>query len=479
MKRTGIEWVVVVLGIVVLLPFLVMCFYNHPATDDFGFANTVNIHGFWGTQKYMYDTWKCAFVSSMLMSITPLMINWYLGYKIIPFILFFIYMLLIYWFVNTLTDGSLKPLQKWTIVAAFIISYFYYVPYPGHAFYWLPTVISYQVPTLLVIIFLTLLLKLKREIKHQTRLTFFLALLTASIMQGCESYMAFMFGLITMLLLLSTVINKRINKIYLILFFIAVMGVVLVLTCPGIYVRAKTGNGEFNESPRYFSVALKFLFLEILDFIYRKTWVLILLFMVLLPSFDILYSRLKESIKGISLPLTNPFISLFITITFSSVFIFPMCYINQYHPFGRVSNVSYFYFLTGFLYVLVCLWGYFKSKYNINLDGKTYKRIQWTALCVAAMMLLLPNNVRAAYADLILGRASDYNDQLNNRYELLAACKDDTCVIPPVRQATTLGFMDMTTKTSAWENRAYSLFFGKKAIRLSSDGHTKNKDQHN
>ena len=263
MKKPSIEWCIIIAGIFFLLPFFILCFYNHPATDDFGCTNIAKQYGFWGSQKFYYTDWKCAFLHTIIMSINPLTIQWFWGFKIIPFILLFAYLFLLYALVNTISGHSITTHQKWAIVSAFGISYFYYVPNVAHIFYWMTGYASYQISTMLLVVFLILLMKFLKEKGHKNKITFFLVFLTILIMQGSESYMFFMFVLISSLLLIKTFLNRRLDRLFFILFFISVAGVVFVLTSPGIYNRAANENPEMIKSSRHISVALKYVFLEI------------------------------------------------------------------------------------------------------------------------------------------------------------------------------------------------------------------------
>lgn len=134
---------------------------------------------------------------------------------------------------------------------------------------------------------------------------------------------------------------------------------------------------------------------------------------------------------------------------------------------GRVPNSAYFFFVWGCMYWLFCTLAFLKKKYNFAMNGIIYKRIQWASACMIMLVCLLPNNIRAAFGDLITGRAQAFDAQLSERYEILRNCKGDTCLVPPITMHTaSIWYTDITDSVTGQENTRHSLYFGKQAIRL-------------
>src|SRR6201986_1408000 len=72
-------------GILLLAPFLLVSFYNHPQVDDFLCPALVRNHGFWKTEGMLYDRVPPRYFELALSSLTPLSFGNFSGYKIIPF----------------------------------------------------------------------------------------------------------------------------------------------------------------------------------------------------------------------------------------------------------------------------------------------------------------------------------------------------------------------------------------------------------
>jgi hypothetical protein len=465
LNRIKIEWAIIFIGAVALFPFLVLCFYNHPTTDDFPFTNIAKQYGYFGAHLYWYKSAAGTFLPTLQMSTNPLIIDWFWGYKIIPFIFIFIFIFSIYYLIHTLTTPILAYYQKLAITFSILFIFLYHIPRIAHLFYWLTGITTYLTPTILTLIFLAILCKIKMQVTYNYWLIVLLVFILLLILNGCETYFVLTIGLISLLAFTSLMLYKKTDKLFTLLLIFIVLGAIPVLLSPGIHNRA---TSEYSSSCGFFQhliMALEAVFWEIFNYTYSKTMPIVLFSIILFP---ILNQALAPNnfFDRKPFPILNPLIALFVTFFFPAIIIAPICWLAGSTVF-RVANIAYFYFVLGFLYSIYCLLVYFKNKYSINVEKHIYKRIQWLLLTVLTLSLIQPNNIRAAYADIFLGRASQYNKETNNRYRCIKACNSDTCMIPPIyARPASLWDADMTSNPSHWINRSYAIYFNKKNIAI-------------
>ena len=323
-----------------------------------------------------------------------------------------------------------------------------------------------------MIIFMIALFKYKNEIMNKKKSLLFLSVLAILIMQGSETYMVFMTVFILMFMLLELIFYNRIDRWHILLLIVIASVAVFVLTSPGIYVREVAFPGSIlPEAQSFFkqiTLALRISFAGVLSFILNKALIIFLSSMALLSTFDLLFHKNKHFINH-SLPTLHPIIALLIMIILPMAIFFPSCWLSGTLPAdGRVPNTAYFYFLLGWMYLLVCTLTFVKKKYDINFNCKINKKIQWIFAGVILLALFLQNNIRAAYGDLLLGRAYAFDKQLTDRYEMIENCKNDTCFVAPLNvNLASIWYSDLTTDASDNNNINYSIFFGKKAICMT------------
>ena len=113
------------------------------------------------------------------------------------------------------------------------------------------------------------------------------------------------------------------------------------------------------------------------------------------------------------------------------------------------------------------------AKFYINkslFPVKSFNIIRIMALVFVIGLMFGPNNIRAAVGDIYYGRAKDFNNQLNRRYEFIRNSKNDTVFISPLKNIPTVLYVDdITTDPYDWRNQVYAIFFGKKAIVIKND----------
>ena len=73
------------LGIILALaPFLLLCAFNQPFFDDFRNAYWLRLHGTWGVQRWLFQTWTGRFSTTFIMTVlNPVSYGWLAGVKVV------------------------------------------------------------------------------------------------------------------------------------------------------------------------------------------------------------------------------------------------------------------------------------------------------------------------------------------------------------------------------------------------------------
>ncbi len=138
----------------------------------------------------------------------------------------------------------------------------------------------------------------------------------------------------------------------------------------------------------------------------------------------------------------------------------------------RINNIVYFFFLTGWFYVVTVFAKFYSNQIEDSLAIFTKPSVftKLIAPVVIFMFLYKENNpIRAAYADLLKGRAYNYAMQLDTRKTLLANCKSDTCIVPAIKNPPHTLYeptLHLTTYPEYWINEAQATYFGVKAMKV-------------
>jgi hypothetical protein len=188
-------------------------------------------------------------------------------------------------------------------------------------------------------------------------------------------------------------------------------------------------------------------------------WSLILLpftylYMTFLPN--------KESVKAIFtvnvyMVILGLFVSLF-------MMFFVIHYGNDMGVPDRVKNVIFAVFLVGYFYIFTIIKYSYSIDYKIKFPLIYYGMI---TLMVGLFTFLHGQNLKTMYADIRLGIAKRYDQEMTQRYEQIKISKSDTIYVAPLKNIPkSLCFDDIKdTEKHLW-NKCYATYFEKKVIIL-------------
>ena len=436
--------------IVVLVPFILISFFNNPATDDFYLTNLSLKHGLYDVHFWHYNNWSGRYFSNGILFFSPIYFGNFYFYKIIPIALLLLFVFAVKYFISNIFY-SISTSKKWAISSLIIILYFIQVPEVCSAFYWLPAAITYQFGVTLTLLFISFFIKFKITNKY---IYLFLSLLFIAFSMGCNEIVTLLnLALIGVYFIYQLWTTKKLDLPLLLLAIFAVVFGSLELFAPGNAARSETMTIVGKHS--------------LFNSIFKSTIHSVLFFLKWLPLlllFILLY--IKKTYKIIQenhYKFLHPKWSFLILISLLFLSLFPSFFIQNNMIADRSLNSIYFYFIISGLYTILCLLNFLKVKYDIEIQ---FNKSTKTALSLLVIFFTFSDSpITNAYEDLVNGKAYSYNNQMKNRFELIKNSKEKEIIVPALtKKPETIHqviIMGLTNDLENWKNQDISEYYGK------------------
>lgn len=441
---------IIYFGLFAILPFILISFFIHPSVDDFCYNIQSRDLGFWTAQLTWYNDWTGRYFTSAILSIKPLVSGSFFIYKLIPVILLSSLFVSIY-YLSSLLFVNLKRKGFLVFTFYFVTIYLMQMPSVAQGFYWLPGSISYQLPSILSILFLCSLIQLIKTNNWKYLLTSIF--LVFFIIGSSETSMLLIDFLIGTIFIYKFYRDKKINKSILILLIFAMLFSLVVIISPANIIRSSNFPYKHQLFNSIFNSLLAF-----------KNYLAIWLPLIILFTF-IFYDYFRQEIGNYSSKIfnINPIFVFIIVCCIPFIGFFPGYWSLGGDPPLRTINTIYFYFLTGFIYFTFVVFFYLKQKSTSFLSFS--KGVKYLLFVLIFIYLGHKNNVKTAYADLIKGKAYKYDLELKERYKKINNSKNDTIYVSKLKhRPSTIFFDDITSNPSNWKNECYDSYFKHKII---------------
>lgn len=448
---------------VLILPFTILFFFNHPSSDDWGPAVNNNLYGFWHTQMSAYKYWTGKYFSSAVLSFSPLYFNSFAGYKIFTLFLMILFIYVLFAFISEFTGKILNVKERILISLSVFFLYLYSMPNIAQSFYWLTASVVYQCGLIMIMLFLILYNRLTKADKTSSRSALIImSSLTLIAIGGC-SELAMVIGVLTvaLLILYNLFKDKKIKPILVLFAVVISFAAYVLISSPGNNVR-----GALYPNSHQLLPSLQIAIATLLEYLFSWIFISPLLFVtfLIIPYLFKFAGSLKKNRNDIYL---NPVISGSVFITILFILFFIPAWSLGVQPFNRTVNIIYFLFLIGWFYITFVLVYFMLNKFNINAD-RIPKYAYAVTLIVIVLFLAKKNNVRRAYADLLRGGAVRYDAELNERYDFIYKSLSDSVMVSPLNNTPrTIFLADISADPGAVLNRNYALYFNKRSIALS------------
>jgi hypothetical protein len=440
---------------ITVIPIGILAMYNHPSVDDdYCFAYMTRDYGFWKAQKFYYEGWSGRYISNMIFHATPLAFGVFWFVKVMPFLILGLLFHAVFTFIGEVLNLTRKNqlLLTTTFLSVFII----FSSSVVDTFFWYSSVFIFPTSFSFFLYFIVVVLRFYQP--QYQRIKYPIALLAATlvffIVGSNEVMMLFIIGLCGAVWGYILLFHRRFEILFFVLMLVGLyFAYFWVVQAKGNQVRLVGGNVLGGAISLSLKNALKSTIFDGLK------WSLILspfayLYLIFLPN--------KESVKAIF--KTNIWMVILGLFTVLFMMFFVIHYGNDMGVPDRVKNVIFAVFLVGYFYIFTII------KYSYSIDYKIKSPLisyGIATLIIGFFIFRYGQNLKTMYADIRLGIAKRYDQEMTLRYEQIKTSKSDTIYVAPIKNIPkSLCFDDIRdTEKHLW-NKCYATYFEKKVIIL-------------
>ena len=447
-----------------IAPFLALAFFCHPAVDDFCFVQTVHEHGFLGAHIFWFTQWSGRFISNGLLSIHPLLLNSITAYKVTLCFIIILSIGAAYRLVDAITGQAVLTIRKITVALFINAIYLYSMPSVVQAVYWLPGVISYQISPLLLLLYLSQIIRHSNASIESPRRNIRLWVTTTTLFVALccnESFTAAVAVIIGSIALRQLFVYKSISRELIFAASALILEITIELLAPGNYVRLAESPVAKSLPKTLFHTA-QIAFDNILNLSTSGAAVIALIASALLTVLH------RARIKLINTTASqNPVVVFGVALAIQIAVFFPSIFINGEAP-GRVFNTAWFFWLCSIVLITISVTNRILNTKFFAATSTQIPRIIYLILAgTIGVILLIPNNISVAYREILTGEATRYEQTQQKRYRQMMEFTGDTCVVAPISpQPRLLFFGDITKTADSWQNKPYAEYFKIKNVKL-------------
>lgn len=448
-------------GVYVLLPFILLCMYNQPASDDYFSAVRDSNNGFTSVLHDVYFNWSGRYFAVLVSRINPLLFHSVVLYKWFAFIMLVLFITALFILTRQAVGKYLSGRQTLALTVVLTIIYFTAAPSTSEAFYWFSGAWIYQLANVLSMLFIALLLAIRRS---SSTLFAVLACLLAVCIMGCNEISLLCICFCTLVFTVGQYNTKgKAFKQYLVILTACIVSAAVAILAPGNFERLNHQQ-EYSVSAVW-TLAGGFSIMGV----YVAQWLVQLLIA------SLLYIPLLGRPMAVRMAAENQFSSVSLKHSvawFIGAFVFIQLFsvwAAGGSNIGRIENVIYLFFIGGYFYLLQVYLVKHTRQAQINIHPAWYTI---AALLFFVNLFDINNNISTAWLDVVSGKAKRYDTELSERAVLAQHCTQDTCLVAPLTTIPkTIFFTDIKSTGDSnffWMNEAYSAYFGKGYILVNA-----------
>lgn len=461
---------VVTLCLCVLTPYLFLGFFNFPSADDFTYAVPMLQKGFWQAQVDWYTQWSGRFVSTAVLSVSPITFKSYVGYKLIGITTFSFLFGVCIWFLNSLTINLLD--RKTSLGFSILVTTVFLSEMPSisEAFHWYAGVVNYTYAFIVFLLGIGLYLRVRKisivnglaQVHLEEKkwiLAFMLSVISFLLAGFNETLVLVWLYFIFAIEIFFAKKMKRIDAALLFPFFVGLLSFYFVYKAPGNAVRSSQFQGNhdvlftlFRPLGLFFEIFIRYLKIPLLLFL----WLLI-------PEIE----KVKGKVPTGFYTKQTRWLTLFFFLSLVFLFLAPAHWAIGGAPPRRAMNILCFIYVL-FTLCMYCQWIWAKNGQFLSF----YQRLpNWLGRNTQVVLLLLSffvvSNHGVAWADLLF-RARDYALQQQERIDVLESANPNSeIVFEPLRQRPeTLFFSELEKDPTDWINQSVAGFYRVRWVRI-------------
>lgn len=448
----------ILLGLLAVFPFILLSFFNNPATDDYYFAYYTKTYSIKESPFWMYFNVGGRYFANTILCLSPIYFGCLYWYKIVPILLLLLFCCSVYTFVSSLFE-KMSFVKKTAIVGLIVALFLFQLPDTCSAFYWMPGSITNQLPISINLLAFSFLIRYYRIQKIKF---FLLSVLLFFMALGCnEITVIITLMVLYFILFYKILILKKIDKSLLFITLFTTFFTVIEIAAPGNVVRAKAIPVEHD-----LVYSLTHALIASLNYLFK--WLpLILVFCLFF--IETMYKKI--TLQANRVLFIHPLLASLVLLSILFFGFFPGFWFNHDILPDRAINTIYFYFIVGVIYWIACLLNYLQKKHHFTIELNQSTKY---ALGSIIILLLFSNTpIYKAYYDLANGKAYHYNQEVANRIKIIENSTTQKVVVPAlINQPETIFkpiIMGLTTDKNDWKNEETSIYFNKEILVKPTD----------
>jgi hypothetical protein len=413
----------VAVPVCIIVPFIIISFYNHPALDDWWYAEVYKEFGFLGAQEYWYTHYTGRFFSNFAMTLAPLSFTWIEGHKLLP-VVFLGCLYSVFYYIS---NSFFKPFasRKYVLALWFTAGYLLIQRDYFESIYWLAANVVYQFTFLFLLLHFSFLYQVVVERKDGIWRQC-LAIFLGVFITGSNETMGGLVLAAAFALLAYQVYRKKISVFVVLLCISQVISWVIMFAAPGNWAKISDATQEhiytmsFWKSVQHSILSTGYYGVYLLR--QPSVWCLVV---ILFPASHYLFTRSTNIINKRKWLILGSIISICISLLIYFISIYPT---GIFIPPLRVTNIAIVFI---FLFIMLA------TMLMVDKTSGFLRFLKFTSTYQSVIMLLCmafavftPTKFRDLLKDITSGKAQAYNNEMFNRYALIKANKADTIILP-------------------------------------------------
>lgn len=447
-----------------LIPLIALSYYNHPSpADDYCYIDTVFKFSWLEAMHYYYTGWTGRYFGIFLNHSNPLLYHSITGFKILPVLLLLGLVASIYTLVRQLTP-TLSRRAHLGFAGVILFLYILQMPSIAEAFYWMAAFVTYTVPNIMTLLWVTVVVRWYRLDSRTMKILtgIFAGFLVFAVIGSSETNLLVMLLLIAGWMGYRILFQRKVDGLMIGIAVVALLSCYLFFTAPGNEARLG-GNPLSGNIPE----SMLNSFIKLATLVYG--WIVrtpLLLFTAIWMV--VLSSITPQALDYFKTPLWFVFL-LYIGVLAAQLF--PSYYGVGIEPTLRVINCVYLFFLIGWFYITGVAYHKVAQQRPLPVVSLRSQGIIMAGLGLWILFSISNSaSYRMIYTDWLKGKASAYNQAMNQRYEILRTTPESVVYLPAIEALPQSLFVEDIKETKDhWWNKCMAGYFGKEAIYLIQD----------
>lgn len=450
-------------ALLVTVPFLLNAPHARPQFDDFGVWLVMNKYSFWEAQAYWYQQLTGRFSAMSVMALFNPMVYRNMAMLLPIVILFHLgFLLTLYWSAKTLLKGQ-SQLSIFSVAALLSLLLMWNLPSPAEAFYWVPSLFSYQLGFILTVICLTLIWR-KPNPEIANRKFILPAILCFVTPATSEVNLLLLLAGLGLTWLIQLLDKRKPNPALSLLLLIALVASALSILAPGNNARAQMINeavGQTQAENLMFTLTASLSIVKsyLLGVLMRSPFLPVsLLIMVAVWG-----SPWKPALKPIHiLILGGIWFGLFWLLHMPFIYKAGIVFIP-----GRVQNIAHYVFTIGWVFLLIAVTGILSKSSTIPAS---LKQSAFLVLGLFVLIqMLMPNKIQSAINDYRSGKSASFSRMVDARDAAWSNARGQDVRTGIMKEPPfTIYINDLDSDSTKDQNTAVANYYGLKSVRADS-----------